>query len=119
MRGAYLAMELTGWYVLVPLCVASLLTRLIMSLGTPWGLFRHYWVLVKFVITILAAIILFMYTQTLEQLGALARDPVLSLNELQNPSFCQRCGDGYCAKSCENAHTCPQDCGGGTGTTAH
>ena len=67
-RSAYLAMELTGWYVLVPLCVASLATGLIMSVGTPWGLFRHYWVLVKFVITILAAVILFMYTQTLEQL---------------------------------------------------
>src|SRR5687768_16044272 len=66
-RGAYLAMELTGWYVLVPLCIASLVRGLIMSLGTPWGLFRHYWVLVKFVITVLAAIILFMYTQTLEE----------------------------------------------------
>ena len=28
---------------------------------------------------------------------------------------CQRCGDGYCAKSCENKYTCPQDCGGGGG----
>lgn len=37
--------------------------------------------------------------------------------ESQGTSFCQRCGDGYCAKSCENAQTCPQDCGGGT--TAH
>ena len=33
------------------------------------------------------------------------------------PAFCQRCGDGYCAKSCENATTCPQDCGPGGGTT--
>lgn len=32
-------------------------------------------------------------------------------------SFCARCGDGVCAKSCENAQTCPRDCGGGT--TAH
>ena len=24
---------------------------------------------------------------------------------------CQRCGDGYCAKSCENEKSCPQDCG--------
>ncbi len=32
-------------------------------------------------------------------------------------SACQRCGDGYCARSCENAQTCPQDCGGGGGTT--
>ena len=31
---------------------------------------------------------------------------------------CQRCGDGYCAKSCENKYTCPQDCGGSTATTA-
>ena len=85
-RGAYLAMELTGWYVLVPLCVASLSTGLIMSLGTSWGLFRHYWVLVKFVITILAAVILFMYTQTLEQLGVMAQDTTLTINELRNPS---------------------------------
>lgn len=85
-RGAYLAMELTGWYVLVPLCVGSLATGLIMSLGTPWGLFRHYWVLVKLVITVLAAVILFMFTQTLEQLGVMARDTTLTINELRNPS---------------------------------
>ena len=85
-RGAYLAMQLTGWYVLVPLCVASLVTGVVMSLGTAWGLFRHYWVLVKFVITILAAIILFMYTQTLDQLGALARDTSLTIDALRNPS---------------------------------
>jgi hypothetical protein len=34
----------------------------------------------------------------------------------QKAAACQRCGDGYCAKSCENAQTCPQDCGGGGGT---
>lgn len=85
-RSAYLAMELTGWYVLVPLCIASLATGLIMSLGTSWGLFRHYWVLVKFVITVVAAIILFMYTQTLEQLGAMARDSMLTINDLRNGS---------------------------------
>jgi hypothetical protein len=57
-----------------------------MSLGTPWGLFRHYWVLVKFAITVVAAIILFMYTQTLSSLGDLARDTNLSIDDLQNPS---------------------------------
>ena len=57
-----------------------------MSLGTSWGLFRHYWVLVKFVITVVAAIILFMYTQTLEQLGTMARDPTLTINGLRNGS---------------------------------
>jgi hypothetical protein len=30
--------------------------------------------------------------------------------ETQERMFCQRCGDGICAKSCENERTCPQDC---------
>jgi len=36
-RAAYLAMELTGWFVLVPLALASLLTGLVQSLGTKWA----------------------------------------------------------------------------------
>jgi hypothetical protein len=32
--------------------------------------------------------------------------------EQQGAAACQRCGDGYCARSCENAQTCPADCGG-------
>ena len=31
---------------------------------------------------------------------------------------CAICGDGVCAKSCENKYSCPRDCGGsGGGTT--
>ncbi|MGH8933676.1 MAG: hypothetical protein ACRDZO_24355 [Egibacteraceae bacterium] len=45
-RGAYLVMEPAAWFVL-PLAIASLLTGLVSSLGTTWGLFRHYWVLFK------------------------------------------------------------------------
>jgi len=48
LRTAYYLMELTLWYVLLPLCLASLVTGLIQPLGTKWGLFRHYWVLVNF-----------------------------------------------------------------------
>jgi DMSO/TMAO reductase YedYZ heme-binding membrane subunit len=44
LRAAYLAMELIAWYVIVPLAFASLLSGLIMSLGTRWGLLRYYWV---------------------------------------------------------------------------
>jgi hypothetical protein len=83
-RGFYLAMELIGWYVIVPFCLASLVTGLVVSLGTQWGLFRHYWVLVKFLITIVAALILFGFTQTLGSLGDLAADAKLSMNELRN-----------------------------------
>jgi hypothetical protein len=60
-RGAYLAMNLIGLYIIVPLSLAALLTGLIQSLGTNWGLFRHYWVLVKFLLTIFAIIALLMH----------------------------------------------------------
>lgn len=39
--------QAVGWFVLVPLSFASLLTGLISSLGTEWGLFRHWWVVSK------------------------------------------------------------------------
>lgn len=85
-RAAYLAMELTGWYVLVPLCLASLLTGVVQALGTSWGLLRHYWVLIKLLITVLATIILLLYTETFSYLGGLAADPTVALDALRNPS---------------------------------
>jgi len=42
-RSVYLATDLTTWFVIVPLAFASLLTGLVVALGTQWGLFRHYW----------------------------------------------------------------------------
>jgi len=74
LRGLYLAMWLAGWYVVVPLCLASLLTGLVMSLGTKWGLFRHYWVTVKFLLTVISTLILLGFTQTLGYIGVLAAD---------------------------------------------
>jgi hypothetical protein len=63
-RGAYLSMDLIGQFTIVPLSLAALLTGLVQSLGTPWGLFRHYWVLVKFTLTIGATIILLLHQFT-------------------------------------------------------
>jgi hypothetical protein len=73
-RAAYLVMELLGWYALVPLAIASLLTGLVQSLATSWGLFRHYWVLFKLVINLFATIVLLMYTQTLDHLADVAAE---------------------------------------------
>ncbi len=85
-RAAYLAMNLTTWFVIVPLALASLLTGVVSSLGTKWGLFRYYWVLVKLLITILATIILLVHTQPISLLaGAVAKTTVFSadLHRLQ------------------------------------
>src|ERR687894_2536717 len=68
-RAAWIAMELTGWYVIVPLAVAALLTGIVMSLGTPWGLFRHYWVLISLGLTVFSIIILLLHMPTVSALA--------------------------------------------------
>ena len=81
-RSAYLMMELTGWFVLVPLAGASLVSGLVQSLGTEWGVFRHYWVLGKLIINVIATVVLLLYMQTLGSLGRIAGKPTLSDNDL-------------------------------------
>jgi hypothetical protein len=71
-RGAYLATDVLTWAVIVPLCLASLLTGVVQSLGTPWGLVRHYWVLVKLVFTVVATALLLLHTQPIDHLGDVA-----------------------------------------------
>jgi hypothetical protein len=73
-RAAWTAMELTGWYVIVPLAVASLLTGLVMALGTKWGLFRHYWVLISFVLTIFATTVLLLHMPTVSSTAGVAQE---------------------------------------------
>jgi hypothetical protein len=58
LRGIYVAMALLTWWVIVPLCAASLLTGIVQGLGTSWGLLRHYWVLVKLILTVIATVVL-------------------------------------------------------------
>jgi hypothetical protein len=70
-RASYVAMNWIGWYVLVPISFASLLTGLIQSLGTEWGLFRHYWVLAKLLINLLANVVLLLYMLELSSLVAM------------------------------------------------
>ncbi|WGD39218.1 hypothetical protein [Streptomyces cathayae] len=83
-RGAYLAMELTGWYVIVPLALASLLTGLVQSLGTPWGLLRHYWVLAKLVLTVVATFLLLLHMQVVDHVAGAAARANLSGGDLSH-----------------------------------
>lgn len=73
-RAAWIAMELTGWYVIVPLALAALLTGLVMSLGTKWGLFRHYWVLISLVLTLFATTILLLHMPDVSSIADVARE---------------------------------------------
>lgn len=77
-RAPYVAMEVLTWWVIVPLCVASLVTGLVQSLCTRWGLFRHYWVVAKLVLTLLATVVLLLHTQPIGHLAEMAADAELT-----------------------------------------
>jgi hypothetical protein len=73
LRAAWIAMDVTGWYVIVPLAIASVVTGLVMALGTKWGLVRHYWVLYSFIMTVVAAVVLVLHMPDVSALANVAR----------------------------------------------
>lgn len=77
-RAAYIAMELAGWFVILPLSFASLVTGIVQALGTTWGLFQHYWVLAKLLITILATILLLVHMRPIVRVANVASETTLS-----------------------------------------
>ena len=85
-RGVYLVMAPAAWFVLVPLAHASLLSGIVLSLGTTWGLFRHYWVVLKLLITAFSTVILMIYMSSFRQMAGVAADPVVELGLVRNPS---------------------------------
>jgi hypothetical protein len=82
-RAAYVAMELTGWFVIVPFCLATLATGLIQSLGTNWGLLRHNWVVAKLAIAVLATILLTLHMQPVSRVANVAATMSLSYGDLR------------------------------------
>ena len=86
-QAAFVAMDLLGWTVLVPFAFAALVTGVVQSLSTPWGLFRHYWVVVKLVLTAVATVVLLLHTSTLGHLAEVATQPGSShAGMLRSPS---------------------------------
>lgn len=75
LRAAWIAMDSIGRLILVPLSVSALLTGVAMSLGTKWGLFRHYWVAISLVLTTLATVVLVQHMETVSYFADLAAGP--------------------------------------------
>lgn len=76
-RGAYLAMERIGWFVIVPLCLASFLSGLVQSLGTEWGLLRHSWVVAKLGLTLISTLILLTHMPAVSRMAAMVAELTL------------------------------------------
>lgn len=94
-RSAYIAMEAIGWFVIVPFSLASLISGLIQSLGTQWGLFRHYWVVAKLFITVGASGLLLLHMTVMATVAEAATAGALG-DHLRNPRV-QLFGDATAA----------------------
>ncbi|HEY6613387.1 MAG TPA: hypothetical protein VIZ32_02680 [Vicinamibacterales bacterium] len=84
-RSAYVAMEAIGWFVIVPFSLASLATGLIQSLGTQWGVVRHYWVVAKLLITVGASLLLVLHMQVVSTVAEAASSGALNVDHLRDP----------------------------------
>jgi hypothetical protein len=83
LRAAWVAMGLVVSWAIVPLAFASLLTGLVMSLGTKWGLFRHWWVVISLLLTLAATLVLLQEAGVITQAAASAADLTMSAAELR------------------------------------
>lgn len=83
LRAAYLGMGLIAGSVVVPLALATLVTGLVVSLGTKWGLVRHWWVVVSLTLTVFATVVLLIETGTIAAYAAVAADSAATEAELR------------------------------------
>ena len=86
-RAAYLMMEPVIVYAIVPLALASLTTGILQAVGTQWGLFRHYWVLISLVVTVFATTILLLHLPAVRELADRAAEPGESIQHAGGDLF--------------------------------
>lgn len=81
-QAAWVGMDVVVSAAIVPLAIGALLTGLLMSLGTRWGLFRHWWVLISLGLTLIATLVLLSEVGVISDLAAMAADPNTSTDHL-------------------------------------
>ena len=81
-RAVSIAMGITAWLVILPLCLATLATGIVQALGTAWGLLRHYWVVFKLFLTVAATAVLLLKLGPISDLAEMAAEPGFSTGDL-------------------------------------
>lgn len=82
-RGSYVAMDVVARYAILPLALGAVASGILQGLGTPWGLFRHYWVVIKLVITVVAALVLLSELEPIRSMADAASSRTLSSGDLR------------------------------------
>ena len=77
-RAGYVYMAALDRAVFPPAALATLITGIVLSVGTAWGLFRHWWIVVKLVLTVGVVVtgVVFVGAWTEEAVAATARPAV-------------------------------------------
>ena len=73
-RSCCMVMSLCTWFVIIPFCLLSLLTGIIQAAFTKWGVFKHYWIIVKLVLTVASTFLLFLHLQPINYLSGMAQE---------------------------------------------
>ncbi|MCA0398836.1 MAG: hypothetical protein LCH51_15660 [Bacteroidetes bacterium] len=81
---SYISMDLITWFVIVPACFGTLITGVIQSLATQWGLFRYYWILAKFLLTIVATIVLLVHMQPIRYMADIVAGTTIADSDLRS-----------------------------------
>lgn len=81
-RSCYIAMEISAWMIIVPASLGSLLTGIVQAAGTPWGLFKHYWIIVKLILTVVCTALLLLHINPVSYMAQAATERILSADEL-------------------------------------
>lgn len=85
-RGAWIGMGLIASVALVPLSIGALASGLVMSVGTRWGLFRHWWVVISLALTVFAVVVLQPQVAFISRTAARAADPAASAADILAPA---------------------------------
>jgi hypothetical protein len=86
-RASWVAMGLLVSSVIVPLATLSLITGVVIAVGTSWGLFRHWWVVISLLLTLVSVVVLFVEWGVIARTAAVAAavtTPEADLLELPN-----------------------------------
>jgi hypothetical protein len=82
--GFGVSMALIAWWVIVPSSVASLVTGIVQSLGTHWGLVRHHWVIIKLLMNALGSALLLVHMGPIDRVARAAQESTAAGGDLHH-----------------------------------
>jgi hypothetical protein len=83
-RAVSISMEILAVWIILPACLASLVSGVVQSLGTPWGLLRYHWTLAKLAITALSTVLLLVHMRPIHFLAGMAASGLPGVADLRD-----------------------------------